>query len=79
MNEMEFYFSGDLRLQEVVSVYSELCRDFWRLLEQITDHIFLPNPCEKLFLVTVKRKINALWRCGKSYTVRNCNISYFIL
>lgn len=61
MHEMEFHFSGDLRLQEVVSVYSELFRDLQRLLEQIVDCIFLQNPCENLFLTIVKRSINALW------------------
>lgn len=40
MHEMEFYFSGDQRLQEVVSVYSKLFRDLQRLLEQIIDLYF---------------------------------------
>lgn len=60
MYEVEFYFSGDLRVQEVVIVNSEVLKDFGKPLEQITDHIFLQNPCEKLFLAIVKRKISAL-------------------
>lgn len=60
MYEMEFYFSGDLRVQEVVIVNSEVLRNFGKLLEQIIDHIFLQNPCEKLFHAIVKRKISAL-------------------
>lgn len=78
MYEMEFYFSGDLRLWKVVNTYSEVFRNFWRLLEQIIDYIFLQNPCEKLFLIIVKGKINAFWRCSKSYTIQNGNSSYFI-
>lgn len=78
MYELEFYFSGDLWHQEVVSVYSEVIRNFWRLLEQITDHVFLQNPCEKLFLTIVKRKRNGPWRCGKSYTIQYRNSSYCI-